>query len=89
MIASSFLPPESDAAVIAATKCSSALRVSAMKGSAAALLSTSTAICIGSAAGSTRSTSRATLSSRTTKSAGPRSGTGAPSAERTLTYIER
>ena len=43
----------------------------------------------GRSAGSTRSTSRATLSSRTMKSDGPRSGTGAPASSRTLTYIER
>ena len=47
-----------------------------MSCSAAWLLSTSSAICIGSSAGATCSTSRATLSSRTTKSAGPRSATG-------------
>ena len=41
-----------------------------------ALLSTSSAICIGAVAGSTRRTSRARLSSRTTKSDGLSSGTG-------------
>ena len=39
-------------------------------------------------AGATRSTSRAMLSSRTMKSLGPRSGTGAPDGSTTLTYID-
>ena len=47
------------------------------------------AISIGSVAGTTCSTSRATLSSRTMKSAGPEAGTGTPALSSTLTYIER
>jgi len=58
-------------------------------GPAAVLLSTRIAICIGSDAGTTRSTSRATLSSRTMKSDGPMLGTGAPDLSSMLTYKER
>ncbi len=39
--------------------------------------------------GATRRTSRGALSSRTRKSDGPRSATGAPASSSALTYIER
>ena len=87
--ATSFLRPLSFGFVSAVIKGGSAVRMYEMLLREVWLVSTSTATCIGSSAGATRRTSRATLSSRTMKSAGPRSGTGAPASFTTLTYNER
>ena len=75
-------------AVNALTKDGSAVLMYDSSRNALPLVSTRTAICIGSSAGTTFSTSRVTLSSRTMKSAGVKSGTGAPAWLTTLTYID-
>ena len=54
-------------------------RMKTMSSAAAALLSTSSAMSIGSVARETRSTSRRAPSSRTTKASGPSPSTGSPS----------
>ncbi len=74
----------------APTKAVSAVRMSGMAASAAALVSTSTAIGIGPVAGVTRSTSRVTESSRITMSLAVTSVFGAPVARSTTeTYATR
>ena len=85
MTATSFLRPAAFGFVISTANGTSAVRMCEMCSVAAWLVSTSSAICIGSSAGVTRSTSRVRLSSFTTKSDGPRSGTGVPSRSTTLT----
>ena len=86
MIATSFLTVP---VVSVLTNAGSAVRMCEMSSRAPWLVSTRMAICMGSTAGSTLRTSRAMLSSRTTKSEGPRSGIGAPASVSALTYMAR